>query len=105
MQREMRMAEQHQANPYAEIERVRAEIDLIDQEIVELLNKRAEKSLHIRSLKEGEHLGLYDAKREAEILTKLSTYNHSIQGPLFDARLHDIYRTILKVMKEISPDD
>lgn len=99
------MTEQTHSDLRAEIERVRAEIDLIDQEIVSLLNKRAEKSLCIRSLKEEEHLGLYDAKREAEILTKLSVYNHGIKGPLFDARLHDIYRTILKVMKEVSPYD
>ena len=70
----------------AEIQEHRAKIDEIDKQIVALLNKRAGHSLVIRGLKPGAHLGLYDAKREEEIL-----YNEN---------LCEIYATILKIMKE-----
>ena len=81
----------------AEIQEHRAKIDEIDRQIVALLNKRAGHSLVIRGLKPGAHLGLYDAKREEEILAKVSSYN---EGPLYNENLREIYATILKIMKE-----
>ena len=78
---------------FAEIQKHRAEIDAIDRELVALLNKRAGHSLVIRGLK----MGLFDAKREEEIFTKIDEYN---DGPLYNDYLHEIYATILKVMKE-----
>lgn len=79
------------------IEAHRANIDSIDRQIVDLLNQRAMESLQIRDLKPGAHMGLYDARREEEILTKVSEYN---EGPLYGEHLREIYSTILKVMKE-----
>lgn len=79
------------------IEAHRANIDAIDRQIVDLLNQRAMESLQIRDLKPGAHMGLYDARREEEILTKVSDYN---EGPLYSEHLREIYATILKVMKE-----
>ncbi len=82
---------------FAEIEKHREQIDLIDQEIVKLLNKRAGHSLVIRGLKPGARMGLYDPKREEEIFTRLNSFN---EGPLYNENLREIYSTILKVMKE-----
>ena len=82
------------------IERIkehRAKIDGIDRQIVELLNARAAESLSIRALKPGARMGLYDPKREEEILRTIGTYN---EGPLYNEHLREIYTTILKVMKE-----
>lgn len=89
------MSENHEARE--EIERHRAQIDEIDKELVALLNKRAGHSLVIRGLKPEANMGLFDAKREEEILTKICTYN---EGPLYNENLREIYATILKVMKE-----
>ena len=82
----------------AEIQEHRAKIDEIDKQIVALLNKRAGHSLVIRGLKPGAHLGLYDAKREEEIFTRLEDFN---DGPMYNDDIREIYATILKVMKEI----
>ena len=79
------------------IEEHRRDIDVIDQEIVELLNERAMHSLQIRDLKPGANMGLYDPRREEEILQKVSKYG---TGPLYAEHLREIYTTILKVMKE-----
>ena len=80
-----------------QIERHREQIDEIDKELVALLNKRAGHSLVIRGLKPEANMGLFDAKREEEILTKICGYN---EGPLYNENLREIYSTILKVMKE-----
>ncbi|MBR3690044.1 MAG: chorismate mutase [Eggerthellaceae bacterium] len=82
---------------FAEIEKHREQIDIIDQEIVKLLNKRAGHSLVIRGLKPGARMGLYDPKREEEIFSRLDSFN---EGPLYNENLREIYSTILKVMKE-----
>ena len=81
----------------AKIEEHRGAIDEIDEQIVELLNNRAMHSLQIRDLKPGANMGLYDPRREEEILQKVGQFN---AGPLYSEHLREIYTTILKVMKE-----
>lgn len=81
----------------AKIEEHRAAIDEIDKQLVELLNDRAVHSLQIRDLKPGANMGLYDPRREEEILQKVGGFN---AGPLYSEHLREIYTTILKVMKE-----
>ena len=81
-----------------EIAQHRNAIDEYDIQIVDLLNKRAEHSLAIRKLKPIVNMGLYDAAREEQIFKRLEGFN---DGPMQDENLHEIYETILKVMKEI----
>lgn len=81
----------------SQIEKHRNQIDEIDKQIVELLNKRAGHSLVIRGLKPDAKMALFDAKREEQIFEKIDSYN---DGPLYNENLREIYATILKVMKE-----
>ncbi len=85
-------------NAGIEIEKHRAVIDSLDEQIVTLLNKRATESLAIRMLKPQAQMGLYDPKREEEIFTRLEAIN---DGPMYNDDVREIYATILKVMKEI----
>lgn len=94
------MSQENEA--FAEIEKHREQIDAIDKQLVSLLNERAGHSLDIRALKPDAHMGLYDPKREEEIFAKLSSYN---EGPLYNENLVEIYRGILKVMKEVPSRD
>lgn len=80
-----------------EIQEHRDKIDEIDEQIVTLLNERALHSLQIRDLKPGANMGLYDPRREEEILQKIRGYNN---GPLYNEHLREIYTAVLKVMKE-----
>ncbi len=80
------------------MEKLRKEIDLIDEQIVKSLNERAKIVLAIRSLKERAGLSVYDPKREEEIFNHLFSVNH---GPLYNDDVRDIYEEILRVMKEI----
>lgn len=81
----------------AQIEEHRAQIDELDRQIVALLNERALHSLQIRELKPGAKMGLYDPRREEEIIQKVAKMN---TGPLYNEHLREIYEAILKVMKE-----
>ncbi len=94
------MAEQNEA--FEKIQWHREQIDLIDQKLVALLNERAGHSLDIRALKPDAHMGLYDPKREEDIFARLASYN---KGPLYNENLSEIYRGILKVMKEVPSHD
>ncbi len=78
----------------------RAEIDALDREIVELLNKRAELSIAIRRLKPAAGMQLLDTSREDAIYEKICVAS---SGELYDTGLMEIYATLLKVMKE-NPD-
>lgn len=82
---------------FQQIEKHRNQIDELDKQIVDLLNKRAGHSLVIRGLKPEANMGLFDAKREEQIFEKIDACN---EGPLFNENLREIYATILKVMKE-----
>lgn len=81
-----------------QIELHRAKIDILDEQIVMLLNRRAEESLAIRVLKPQVKQGLYDPKREEDIFEKVEGWN---SGPMYNDNVRAIYATILKVMKEL----
>lgn len=80
-----------------QIQKHRAKIDELDEQIVELINQRAMHSLQIRDLKPEAKMGLFDPRREEEILQKVGKFN---KGPLYSEHLREIYTAILKVMKE-----
>lgn len=81
-----------------EILQHRAVIDALDKQIVALLNERQTHALAIRELKSGAQIGLYDPKREEEIIEAVQQYNN---GPLYSDNLREIYTAILKVSKEV----
>ena len=91
------MADETLEGNIAKIEEHRAQIDAIDRQIVVLLNERALHSLQIRDLKPGAKMGLFDPRREEEILQKVVKMN---EGPLYGEHLREIYTSILKIMKE-----
>ena len=80
------------------IEEHRKIIDELDEKLLELLNKRSEQSLIIRKLKPIAQTELFDPAREQRIFDKLDDQN---KGPMSNADVHEIYETLLKVMKEV----
>jgi chorismate mutase len=80
------------------IDEFRAQIDAVDEQIVDLLNRRAEAALAIRALKPKAQLGLFDPRREEEIYGRVADFN---KGPLYSDDLRAIYATILRVSKEM----
>lgn len=75
-----------------ELDKLRAGIDGIDDEILELLNKRSEYVLKIGNIKRSQNARFYKPDRERQILERLARNN---KGPFPNDALKAIYREIL----------
>ena len=74
------------------IEDYRAEIDIIDEELVRLLNIRARLAVEIGVLKRCAALPLCDPDRERDVLARACRAN---DGPLDDGAVIKIFRHII----------
>jgi chorismate mutase/prephenate dehydratase len=75
-----------------ELEKLRKEIDEIDDKILELLNKRSSIVLDIAHIKRNNNARFYSPERERQILERLASLN---KGPFPNKTLEVIYREIL----------
>ncbi len=73
------------------IEDIRRQIDELDAEIVDLLNRRAERAVAIGRLKEQGNGTVFDPARERQIIERLTALS---KGPLSAELLRDIYGAI-----------
>jgi len=74
------------------LDELRAEIDAIDDRILELLNRRARAVIEVGRLKAERNLRYYVPEREVAILRRLTEAN---EGPFPDEALKAIYREII----------
>src|SRR5215217_13320 len=70
----------------------RAEIDAIDDELLGLLNKRADIALRVGKLKTQGDASLCDQNREREVLSRLC---HKNTGPFDDQSIYEIFQRII----------
>jgi chorismate mutase len=84
------------------LSKYRAEINEIDKNIVNYLNKRAEVVLKIKRLKEDKSVPLYDAKREEELFNNIVKYN---KGPLYNDNIVQIFESILRNVQVLEKDE
>ncbi len=71
---------------------IRAKIDVIDRQLVELLNQRLSLAAEIGKVKRSTGGQIYAAEREDAVLRKVSGQN---TGPIKNEALHAIYREIM----------
>ncbi len=74
------------------LRKLRNKIDKIDDEILELLNRRAGYVVDIGSIKETEKVKYHTPERERQILERLTAHN---EGPFPNDALKSIYREII----------
>lgn len=84
------------------INKYRKEINEIDENIVNFLNKRAEVVLKVKRLKEDRNVPLYDAKREEELFNNIIKYN---KGPLYNDNIVQIFESILRNVQVLEKDE
>jgi len=75
----------------------RMNLDLLDQKLLTLLNRRLRISLEIGKIKKGIGKKIHDAEREREILDRLKRKN---KGPLKERDLRKIFTTIMQVSRK-----
>ena len=80
------------------LDELRARIDAIDAQIVELLNERARCALEIGSIKRTENAAFYVPERERAVYEELAKRN---KGPLDNQALSAIYREIISAVRAL----
>lgn len=81
-----------------DIDQIRNEIDRIDRELVELINKRAECAQEVGKVKESNTASIFAPEREAQVLAKVLETN---RGPLPDKTITAIYREIISACRAL----
>jgi len=81
-----------------EISDWRKKIDEVDEQIVRLINQRAEAAQAIGALKQKSELPVYEPKRENDVFEHVRRSN---QGPLSNTEVVDIYERIIDVMRAL----
>lgn len=76
----------------------RAEIDEIDEKLLQLLNRRVRLAEEIGQLKRVHNLPVVDGNREAQVLQRL---RHQNQGPLDMRGVSTIFRRIIRESRRI----
>ncbi len=75
-----------------DLEQLRRHIDVLDEQLVALLNQRAECALAIGRLKEAAGLPVYQPTREADVLANVRSHN---AGPLDAAAMTRLFERII----------
>ncbi|MGH9554500.1 MAG: chorismate mutase [Terriglobales bacterium] len=76
----------------------RKKIDRLDRRLVQMLGRRARAAQQIGRLKRRTRMAIYETRRERVILDNVRRAN---RGPLNDRQLADIYRRIIRAMREL----
>ena len=80
----------------------RRKIDELDEEIVQLISKRAEAAKAIGELKRVAELPVYEPGREQTVFDHVRAVN---PGPLADAEILHVYERIIDVMRTLQRRD
>jgi chorismate mutase len=80
----------------------RKQIDEMDEQIVQLINQRAEAAKAIGELKQLSALPIYEPQRETEVFEHVKRIN---PGPLTEEQIVDVYIRIIDVMRMLQRRD
>src|SRR5215217_6928630 len=80
------------ADPSAPLEKLRLRIDTLDEQIVNLLNQRAQVVVEVGKVKHQTNAPIYAPEREKAVLEKVRRLN---KGPLPDRCLEAVYRELM----------
>ena len=92
------MADKDQKKDIPDLSDLRVKIDSVDQQIVDLLNQRANLSLGVGRYKAAKGESIYKPFREQEVMNKIA---NSSPGPLPDKHLRTIYREIMSSSRHL----
>ena len=79
------------------LDKQRAEIDVIDREIVSLFERRMQVVVDIARIKKEKGIAILDASREKEVIAKVQSY---LKDATLKEELAEAYETLMKVSKD-----
>ncbi len=85
-----------------DIDAWRKKIDELDEQIVQLISRRAEAAQAIGEIKRASSSPVYEPKREQAVFDHVSRIN---SGPLANAEILHIYERIIDVMRTLQRRD
>src|SRR6187399_82607 len=80
---------------------LRAKIDRVDQELVRLMNDRAQLALEIGKVKSNSGISAYAPAREDEVLSRVLSLS---KGPLADRCVRAVFREIISGSRSLEKD-
>jgi chorismate mutase/prephenate dehydratase len=80
------------------LEKLRQDIDKLDNQIVELLNERARLNLQILKEKQKSNLPIYNQQREQQVIQNAIRHN---RGPLTSEQIKIIFQIIVESCRTI----
>ena len=80
------------------MEKLRRQIDQLDAQILELLNKRAKCVLKIGAIKQKKKTQVFVLEREIEVLNRLNKLN---RGPMTEQMVLSIFQGIIDTLKDL----
>jgi len=84
--------------PKDELERYRAQIDLLDRRLLDILNERTAIVEEIGRIKQQQHLAVYEPKREDQVYANILSHN---RGPLPPDAVKRIFERIIDEMRTV----
>jgi len=80
------------------LEELREEIDILDANILQLLNQRAQYVIKVGEIKRKHSEEVSVPEREKEIMERLSCLN---KGPLKNENVHKLFQQVIDTMKSL----
>lgn len=80
------------------INNIRREIDLIDEELVKLFEKRLELALKVSEYKKEKSLPIFDSNRETEVINKAKS---RLNNPQFEDYVEEFFTDIMEISKKL----
>jgi chorismate mutase/prephenate dehydratase len=81
------------------LDKIRDEIDKIDNELLSLFNQRMELVKQVGDLKNKEQSAIYRPERERSIITRLQNLNKANNGNLTDEVIENLFYRIFDISK------
>lgn len=75
-----------------DIDSIRKQIDQLDDQLLELFNRRADLALQIGKIKKVQKLAVYDPSREKRIFTRIQQAN---KGPLDNGAIVRLFERVI----------
>ena len=77
---------------------LRTQIDMVDEELLISLNRRAELVIEVGQIKQKENIDVFDPGRESELMKRLYSLN---KGPLENEMLKELFQSLINTLKKL----